>query len=84
MSKDPGYSDSKVDTTESRNRSLQRENQKLREALKFTILAAEHLYQPHRPLQKDLCPTFYFTLSYEGDLELIQKTKEARKLLDEE
>lgn len=60
---------------------LQAENAKLKKALQFTILAAEQQYQPNRPLEKGLCPTFYFTLSYEGDLELIEETKRARQVL---
>jgi hypothetical protein len=59
------------------------ENAKLREALEFTISAAEHLYKPNIPLERGLCPTFYFTLSYEGDLELMEKTKKAREALKE-
>jgi hypothetical protein len=62
---------------------LQADNAKLKKALRFTILAAEQQYQPNRPLEKGLCPTFYFTLSYEGDLELIEETKRARQVLDE-
>jgi hypothetical protein len=62
-------------------KKLQAENAKLKKALQFTILAAEQQYQPNRPLEKGLCPTFYFTLSYEGDLELIEETKRARQVL---
>jgi hypothetical protein len=30
-----------------------------------------------------MTPTFYFTLTYEGDIELIEKTKRAREALKE-
>jgi hypothetical protein len=58
------------------------QNKKLREALKLTIKTAEYVYQPDKPLEKGLPPFHYHTLTYEGDLELIEKTIAARKLLD--
>lgn len=61
---------------------LKAENKKLREALELTIKTAEYVYQPNKPLEKGLPPFHYHTLTYEGDLELIEKTKDARKLLD--
>lgn len=61
--------------------TLEAENRRLREHLHFTVNAAENLYQPDKPLHKGLCPTFYHTLTYEGDLELIAKTKAAREAL---
>jgi hypothetical protein len=61
---------------------LQAENKKLREALEFTLKAAEQMFRPDKELLQGLCPTMYHTLSYSGDLELIMKTKDARKLLD--
>lgn len=64
------------------NFKLQAENKKLREALELTIKTAEYVYQPNKPLEKGLPPFYYHTLSYEGDLELIEKTIAARKLLD--
>jgi hypothetical protein len=60
---------------------LEAENARLREALEFTLHAAEQLYRPERPLYKNLDPTFYHTLTWEGDLELIEKTKKAREAL---
>jgi hypothetical protein len=54
----------------------------LTKALNFTLLAAEHLYKPDEPLPEGLPAIYYHTLSYKGDLELIEKTKQARKLLD--
>jgi hypothetical protein len=54
---------------------------KLHEAMEFSVNAAENLYKPDKPLEKDLGPMFYFTLTYEGDLELIEKTKRARASL---
>ena len=47
----------------------------------FLLNAAENLYRPDKPLGKGLCPTFYHTLNYEGDLELINKTIAARQAL---
>lgn len=61
---------------------LQAENKKLRDALEFTLKAAEQMFRPDKELLQGLCPTMYHTLSYSGDLELIMKTKDARKLLD--
>jgi len=62
--------------------ALYEENARLKEALEFTIEAAEYLYRPNKPLQAGLSPTFYHTLSYEGDLVLIEKTKKARAALE--
>lgn len=61
---------------------LEAENKKLCEALELTIKTTEYVYQPDKPLQKGLPPFHYHTLTYEGDLELIEKTIAARKLLD--
>jgi regulator of replication initiation timing len=61
---------------------LQAENKRMREALELTIRTAEYVYQPNKPLEKGLPPFYYHTLTYEGDLELIEKTIAARKLLD--
>jgi hypothetical protein len=58
------------------------ENAALREALAFTLKAAEQLYRPDKPLTPGLDPTFYHTLTYEGDLELIANTKKARAALE--
>jgi len=51
---------------------LQDENAKMREYLEFTTHAAEYLYRPDVKLNKGMTPTFYFTLTYEGDLELME------------
>lgn len=51
------------------------------EHLKFTTHAAEYLYKPDVKLNKNMTPTFYFTLTYEGDLELIEKCKSAMEFL---
>jgi len=64
-------------------KKLQAENAKLRECLEFTTHAAEYLYKPDVKLSKGMCPTFYFTLTYDGDLVLMEKTKIARQLLKE-
>jgi hypothetical protein len=60
---------------------LKAENARLREALEFTLKAAEYVFQPDKPVHKGLDPTFYHTLTYEGDMELIEKTKKAREAL---
>ena len=62
--------------------ALSAENTRLREALEFTLIAAETLYRPDRRLVKGHAPDFYHTLSYEGDLEMIEKTKKARAALE--
>lgn len=51
------------------------------EALAFTLHSAEYLHPPSPPLEKGLDPTFYHTLTYEGDLKLIEQTKKAREAL---
>ncbi len=59
---------------------------KLRSALihlKFTTHAAENLFQSDKPLSPNLMPDFYHTLTYEGDSDLIAKTKAARDFLKE-
>lgn len=61
--------------------TLRAENARYREALEFTLKAAEYLYQPDKPVHKGLCPTFYYTFTYEGDMELVEKTKKAREAL---
>jgi TolA-binding protein len=67
-----------------KNHSLQQENSKLRQALKFTTKAAIHLFKPDQPLEKGLPPFFYHTTTYEGDLELIENTKLAMELIKDE
>ena len=52
------------------------------DALEFGLQTAENLYQPDKPLTKGLGDWFYHTLTYEGDLELIEKTKEMRRIFD--
>ena len=51
------------------------------EALKFTLAAAEYVYD--RELVDGLSPFFYHTLSYEGDKELKNRTIEIRKMITE-
>jgi len=75
--------DDKIREVEHHNMNLQIEVDKLRQALKFTTKAAVHLFQPDKPLEKGLAPFFYHTLTYEGDLELIEKTKLAMELIKE-
>lgn len=49
--------------------------------LEFTTHATEHLFGKVYP-QPNMCPTFYHTLTYEGDVELVDKCKQARALLE--
>lgn len=56
--------------------------EELEYALRFTLNAAENLYQPNKPLRRGLDPTFYHTLTYEGDFKLIEATKEAKRILE--
>lgn len=58
------------------------ENQRLRDALEFTISAAEYLYKTESPVPRGLSPEFYHSLSYESDVELAEKTKKARAALE--
>lgn len=60
---------------------LKEYNKKLLEVLSFTTKAAVHLFKPDKPLERGLAPFFYHTLSYEGDLELIENTKIALEYL---
>lgn len=71
-----GYS-----AAESEIRELREKLGVAEEALDFTLHAAEYLYQSNKELPKGLGAMFYHTLTYEGDLELIQKTKKAREAL---
>lgn len=64
------------------NVELKEENTKLREALEFTISAADYLYKTESPVPRGLAPMFYHSLSYEGDVELVEKTKKARAALE--
>lgn len=75
--------DDKIREVEHHSMNLQLENEELRQALKFTTKAAVHLFQPDKPLEKGLPPFFYHTTTYEGDLELIEKTKHAMELIKE-
>lgn len=51
-------------------------------ALKFTLNSPENLYRPDKTLHEGLCPTFYHTLTYAGDMELIERTKKSRETLE--
>ena len=64
------------------NVDLKEQNTRLREALEFTISAAEYLYNTESPVPRGLAPMFYHSLSYEGDVELVEKTKKARAALE--
>jgi len=52
------------------------------EALEFSLHAAEYLYEVDKPLENGMAPMFYHTLTYEGDLEMINKTKKASEALE--
>lgn len=52
------------------------------EVLEFTTNATEQLYNPNKQLVDSLDPSFYHTLTYDGDVELIEKTENARNLLE--
>jgi hypothetical protein len=64
------------------NVELKEQNTRLREALEFTISAADYLYKTESPVPRGLAPMFYHSLSYEGDVELVEKTKKARAALE--
>lgn len=52
---------------------------RLAEHYEFLLRAAECLYGADKTLEAGLDPMFYHTLTYEGDLELIEKTKQAKR-----
>jgi hypothetical protein len=60
---------------------LEEKNKKLIESLEFTIQSAQRLYLSDS--QEGMCPTFYHTLTYEGDLKLKNKTLEISNFLAE-
>lgn len=63
-----------------RHAELLREDlRKVQAAFSFCLQAAEYVYAPDKLLTAGLCPTFYHTLTYEGDLTLIMQTKQARE-----
>lgn len=64
-------------------RLQQRHDEAIRH-LKFTTHAAEYVYQPKKDLMPGWDPTFYHTLTYEGDLDLINRTKAAREFLSKD
>lgn len=51
----------------------------MREDIRFTLNAAENLYKPDMNLPEGLHPMFYHTLTFDGDFELIRRTKEIRE-----
>jgi hypothetical protein len=62
---------------------LERKLEIATKALRFTLGCAENLLRPDKPVHKGLDPTFYQTLTYEGDIELIEQCKAARLALKE-
>lgn len=52
-------------------------------ALEFTLPAAENLYCADKEVSKGLPAIFYHTLTYEGDVALVEKCKRARLALEE-
>lgn len=63
-------------------KNLVDENARLLEALEFAVSAADYLYKTKSPVPRGLAPMFYHSLSYEGDVELVEKTKKARAALE--
>lgn len=53
-----------------------------REAIKFMVEIAGYLVQPHKPLYPDQCPTYYHTLSYDGDLKMREDFMKYKKMLE--
>jgi hypothetical protein len=43
------------------------------EDYKFLVNVASNLLRPDKPVHKHLDPTFYHTLTYEGDMALIEQ-----------
>jgi len=67
-------------------RALQAEREaaaKLVEHFQFILGCAYNLLQPDKPVHKGLDPTFYHTLTYEGDVELLEKYQAAKLALAE-
>lgn len=52
-------------------------------AYRFCLNATCSLYQPDKTVHRGLDPTFYHTLTYEGDIRLIEETKKARLVFTE-
>lgn len=52
------------------------------ECLEFAVGCAESLLRPDRPVIPNLDPTFYHSLTYEGDVELVEKCRAARIFLN--
>lgn len=53
------------------------------EHYRFLLNAAVSLYNVDKEIPECLAPIFYHTLSYECDVELVNKVKSARKSLDQ-
>jgi len=60
------------------NQMLQEENARLREALEYCLPQVERMFSD---IPEGLCPTFYHTLSYDGDLQESEKLKRFRQAL---
>lgn len=52
-----------------------------KDAIDFMLALSRQLLNPSRPVHKNLDPTFYHTLTYEGDVELIKTFNEYEELL---
>ncbi len=55
--------------------------EQLKDAIEFMTEMTRYLLKPDRPIYKDLDPTFYHTLSYEGEIKLINQFKEHEKII---
>lgn len=56
-------------------------NKKLREHYTFLLNLGATLLQPQKPVVDNIDPTFYHTLTAEGDRKLIKQFEEARDFL---
>lgn len=56
-------------------------NSELKDAINFMINLSVTLLHPDKPLHKGLDPTFYHTLSYEGDKKLIEQFNKYNDIL---
>jgi hypothetical protein len=70
-----------IDKQAEKIKALEEKLESARKHLKFTLHSAEYMYRPDEKLEINLSPMFYHSLTYEGDLELIEKTKAAREWL---
>jgi len=70
-----------VDSQQEKIKALEEKLESAINHLKFTLHSAEYMHRPDEKLESDLSPMFYHSLTYEGDLSLIEKTRAAREWL---